>query len=659
MNVTELARILKITPQELRYYLPKYGFDVGAKAIKINKIVAKRVIKEWPQIRKKIAYEKREAERIEAEKKAQTPKEIKKVEVGAYITVRDFAEIGALQISEVLAQLMKNGIFASLNEKIDHETAWLIGQELGVDVKKKDKNEHEEEQSDNQRDKLKEILKAEDKDNLIDRAPVIVVMGHVDHGKTKLLDAIRRTDIVGEEAGGITQHIGAYQVKRKDKFITFIDTPGHEAFTAMRSRGAKIADIAILVVAADDGVKPQTIEAFKIVQAAKIPFVIAINKIDKPGADIDRTKQELANKLGITPEDWGGKTICAPISALKGEGINDLLDIVLLLADTEIDTMKANPRAKAVGSIIESHLDKGAGPVATILVQNGTLNQGDDLILEKINIGRVRNLKNYNGENIVKALPSQPAQIVGLKTLPQVGDLIEVGKGLKVKARKMRLSGTSKVKVHEIESENDENIQTINLVIKGDVLGSIEAIEESLAKINLKDVRTKIIYKGLGNIAENDITRAEAANGRVIGFNVKLLPAMEEIARDKKVEIKLYSIIYDLINELKEEMKGMRKVKYERVYLGMIEVLEIFRTDKDFQIIGGVVQQGKVENGSEIEVFREDEYEGKGNLVQLQSAKQEVSYVEKKEECGMRFEGDTVVQKGDTLKFYKMEEVKE
>ena len=657
MNVTELARILKITPQELRLWLPKYGFDVGQKAIKINKTVAKRVIREWPTIRRKIEIEKENEMEKEKAKQKEIVREKVEVEIPALVTVREFAQIGNLQISEVLQALMKNGIFASLNERIDFDTAWLIGSGLGLDVKKKDDDAQDEVKVEN---RLKEVLDKENEEDMISRAPVIVVMGHVDHGKTKLLDAIRRADVVAEEAGGITQHIGAYQVEKNKQKITFIDTPGHEAFTAMRSRGAKIADIAILVVAADDGVKPQTVEAYKIIEAAKIPFVVAINKIDKEGADIEKTKQELSTRLKITPEDWGGKTVCAPISALKGEGVSNLLDMVLLVAETELETMKANPEAGAIGSIIESHLDRGAGPVATILIQNGTLKVGDNLMLNGVNIGKVRRLKDYLQKNIDEAGPSTPAQLIGLKVLPQVGDFVEVGVGEKMKARKMRFSQqrTSGASFKK-EVEEDENVKKVNLIVKGDVLGSVEAIEESLAKINTKEVRTKIIQKGLGNITEGDVKQAEAAKARIIGFNVKVPPVMQELAREMKVEIKLYSVIYDLINELKEEMKDLVDPKFERVDLGFLEILEVFRTEKKFQIIGGVVRQGKIESNSLIEVHRDKERIGRGKLAQLQSAKQDVKFVEKKDECGLRFEGDIVVEVGDILKFYKNVEVKE
>lgn len=655
MNVTELARILGITPQELRDDLPPFGFSVGQKAIKINRNVANKIIKEWPVLKKKIAHKKQEQEKEKQAEIEEKKKLInKKIEIPNLITVRDFTQISGIPLNTVLSELMKNGIFASLNEKIDFDTAWLIGSELGMEVKLKDGIEEKE------NTKLKDILKGEEEKNMLTRPPVIVVMGHVDHGKTKLLDAIRKTDVVAGEAGGITQHIGAYQVKRKGQIITFIDTPGHEAFTAMRSRGAKIADVAILVVAADDGVKPQTIEAFRIIKAAKIPFVVTINKIDKEGANIDKVKQELSSQLKIIPEDWGGETICSPISALKNEGIDDLLDMVLLTAETIGENIKANPEAKAIGTIIESHIDKGAGPVATILVQNGTLKFGDQLMLNNVHIGKVRNLKNYLGQEIKSAEPSSPVQIIGLKAMPKIGDLVEVGDGTRINYKKIKAMANKKElsAVKQQGEEENSSLKKINLIIKSDVLGSAEAIEESLEKINTSEIKIKIVRKGLGNINENDIKRAEAVKGTIIGFNVKTPPEIETIAREKNIMIKNYSIIYDLINDMKEKIANMTDIKMEKVELGKLEVLAIFRNEKNGQILGGKVIEGLIESDSQIEIFKKDEFMGDGKLTKLQAGKQDVHIVEEGEECGIQFKGNPVAEVGNVIKFFKEKEVK-
>jgi len=650
MNITELARMLKITPQELRDILPQLGFHIGQKAIKINRSEANKIIKNWPKYKRKMEELKKEEEKEELEEKKETITK-KVITIPQYITVKELANIAGVPISAVLAELMKNGIFGSLNEKIDYETAWLIGSELNLDIKLKEEEGKEIKTEEN---KLKKVLDKENKADLRPRPPVIVVMGHVDHGKTKLLDAIRRTHIVDEEAGGITQHIGAYQVTRRKQLITFIDTPGHEAFTAMRSRGAKIADIAILVVAADDGVKPQTTEAFKIIEAAKIPFVVAINKIDKPEADIEKTKQELSNKLKIMPEDWGGKTICVPISALKGTGIDDLLDMVLLTAETEAKNIKANPKTSAIGTIIESHIDKGAGPVATILIQNGTLNAGDMLLFNKVNIGKVRSLNNYRGEKIGNAEPATPVQIIGLKTMPQVGDIIQVGEGKKIKRKKTKiLTKITTAAKTEKEIEEEENIKKINIVIKSDVFGSAEAIEESLEKINIPEVKVKIIHKGLGNITDGDIKRAEASGAKIIGFNVKTPPIIEELSREKNITIKLYNIIYDLINDIKKEMILLVEPKSKRVDLGKIKVLAIFRTEKNSQIIGGKIINGIAETGAQIEILRKKNLIGMGKLTKLQSGKQDVSTVDINQECGLQYEGKETIEVGDILMLHK------
>jgi len=593
MNVTELARKLKVNPQELREMLPRMGFHVGQKAIKVDPKTAQRIISQWPSLIKEL---KAKDEKLKKEEKEEEiKKEDKKIiPIPAFIIIRDFAEISNIPINKVLKELMNNGVFASMNEKIDFETAAIIGDSLGLEVKLDEKSKEE---TGGDEKKIDEVLKKEDKNKLATRPPVIVVMGHVDHGKTKLLDAIRRTDVVAGEHGGITQHIGAYQVTRKKRLITFIDTPGHEAFTAMRSRGARIADVAILIVAADDGVKPQTVEAFNIIKAAGIPFVVAINKIDKPEADINKTKQELSTQLGITPEDWGGKTICVPISAKAGTGIDEILDMLLLVADTETKNIKANPTSQAIGTIIESHVDKNTGPVATILIQNGTLKIGDQLCTQGNICGKVRALKDYTGENIKEAPPSTPAKIIGLKIAPTVGDILEVGEGKRVKGKLEKLTKKSSiVKINGKEDKNAETAKKINLIIKSDVLGSAEAIEESLMKINTEEVQVKIINKGLGNIIEGDIDRAEGTSAEIIGFNIKMTPQIETLAREKNIQVHIFNVIYDLIEYVKGEMQKLIIAKIEKVNLGRLKVLAIFKTGNKDQIVGGKVLDGQIKN---------------------------------------------------------------
>ena len=663
MNLTELARILKITPQELRDTLPQIGFDIGQRAIKIDNRTAQKIIKTWHNLIKQLeAQKKKIADNQSLNADEETKEQNKKIFVSKFITVRDFSAISQIPVNIVLAELMKNGIFVSMNEKIDFDTAEIIGHDLNLEVKFKEKSDELNEEINSSENKLVKILEQENKNQMVSVSPVVVIMGHVDHGKTQLLDAIRNTNVVKGEAGGITQHIGAYQKKRKNKLITFIDTPGHEAFTAMRSRGAKVADIAVLVVAADDGVKPQTIEAFRIIKSAKIPFLIAINKIDKAGADINKTKQELSSQLNISPEDWGGKDVCVLVSAIQKTGITDLLDIILLIADMEAENIKANPNSAAVGTVIESHIDKGAGPIVTILVQNGTLNIGDQLCYDNKIYGKVRSMKNYQDENIQKATPSTPVKILGLKILPKIGDILEAGDGKRIKKKiysSMQNVDNKFITKQQVDSQSSKNkeennkIKNLYVIIKSDTLGSAEAIEESLEKINTEELRVKIIHKGLGNITEGDISRADNSNAQIIGFNVKIPPQINDLIRNQCVQINIFNIIYDLIKHTKIELQKLIKPTIQRVDVGKLKVLQIFRTEKDCQIIGAKVLDGKAEIENSIEIIRNKYIEGCGKLIKLQSGKQDVKFVEKNQECGIKYEGKPIIQKDDILLCYK------
>jgi translation initiation factor IF-2 len=652
MNVSELARRVRVSPNELLSLLPEFGFDIGKKAIKIDDRTAQKIIMSWNRL-----YDnyQRQLEKKEAELKIASGiiEEKKLVSIPAFVSVRDFAAISNLPVNRVIAELMKNAIFVSLNERIDFETASIIGSDLNLDVHLLDEKESASLADDNN---LIEDTYEADKGEMKTRAPVIVVMGHVDHGKTKLLDAIRRTDVVAGEAGGITQHIGAYQVVRRGKPITFIDTPGHEAFTAMRSRGAKVADIAILVVAADDGVKPQTIEAFRIIESAKIPFLVAINKIDKPEANVDKTKQELSSQLGIMPEGWGGKTICVGVSALNGEGVNDLLDMILLTADMEASHIRANPDSSAIGTIIESRVDKGEGPVATILVQNGTLRIGDNLAFQNQYFGKVRALKNYLGERIAEAGPSNPARIIGLKIAPSVGDILVVGEGEKIKLKKFQRP--EEFFRHSAEAkESGDGAKKIFVILKADVFGSAEAIEESLEKINTDEVKIKVLHKGLGNISEGDLQRAEAGNAKLIGFHVKASPLIEEQIRTRNISVKFYSIIYDLINDFKKELEQLSSPHIKRIDLGKAEVIALFKAEKSTQIVGARVVSGKVEAGSEAEILRKKENAGSGKISGLKIGKETVREVAEEQECGLQIENAPQIEIGDMLIVYRQDKI--
>ena len=660
MNITELARKLQITTQELKDVLPTLGFDIGQRAIKVDDRQAHKIIESWPLLKKEL--EKRKAAELAKlapeEEAGAAVKEKVKVKLPQVITVREFAARLNLPVTGVIKELMKNGILASLNERIDYETAAIVAEDMGFLV---EKVLEDETSGDFVGDKVKELMGKDEKSTLRPRPPVVVVMGHVDHGKTKLLDAIRKTHVMESEAGGITQHIGAYQATYKDRILTFIDTPGHEAFTAMRSRGAKIADIAILVVAADDGVQPQTKEAIKIIEAAKIPFLVAINKIDKPEANIEKIKQELA-ALNLIPEDWGGKTICVPISAKQMTGIDGLLDMVLLIADMEKEKIVANPVRCALGTVIEAHIDKGEGPVATVLVQAGTLGKNENLTIDNVVYGRVRAMKNFRGEIVKEAGPGTPVKILGLKAAPQVGDILEVKSDLGECQRKIKATYTQRdqVTVKKSTEEEEKKKKKLNVILKTDVLGSLEALLASFEKMDYPTVSLEIVSRGLGNITEAEVLQAEAIGAKIFGFNVLMGPNVEELARDKGVEIKIFNIIYNLIDEVKKGLEALLEVEIIRTELGKMKVVAIFRTEAASMIVGGKVEEGKINfdtkaNPVKIKVLRKQEEIGEGILLQLQSAKSEVKEVAAGQECGIKFKGKPIIQVGDTLVFYKEE----
>lgn len=664
MNVTELARRLKIPTQELREMLPKLGFDIGQKAIKVDDKQAQEIIKNWRRLmfeyNKKEEYRRRKEE---LERKAhQGEIEKKDVVLPQILTVREFAAVLSLPVNTVIAELMKNGIMASLNERIDFETAAIVAGDLGFNVQEQD-GHHDDGTSD---DKLKKILAAQ-KEGGEERPPVIVIMGHVDHGKTKLLDTIRTANVIDTEAGGITQHIGAYQVYRKNRLITFIDTPGHEAFTAMRSRGAKVADIAILIVAADDSVKPQTVEALRIIQNAELPMIVAINKIDKEEANLEKTKTDLS-QYNLIPEDWGGKTIMVPISALNGTGVDELLDMILLTADLHKEELQADSTLPAAGTIIESHVDKGEGIVSTVLVQAGTLRIGDIISINGNYYGKVRSMKDHTGVDVNEVPPSKPVKIIGLKIQPKVGDLLEVpesAKDVNKKTKKYSLekSQTSSILLRKSEEDAEAGKQVLPIVIRADVLGSLEAIIESLEKIESEYIKTQVISKGLGNITENDVKMAESSDALLIGFHINNPPSIEMIAREHGVSILQYDIIYKLIEDIKELMEQRIGEEIVRKDFGKLEVIAIFKTEKKAMILGGKVIEGTLEFNpkkfeTKVTVTRNGEYVTEGLLQELQEGKQQVNMVQAGSECGIRFAGRPEIQNGDILEMYTEEKVK-
>jgi len=653
MNVSELARKLHINSVDLLSILPEYGFDIGKRAIKVDDRIARKIMDQWPEIQR---IELRKAQIKQEEERALHKETVvkKKVEIPPLITVRDFATLVEKPVNIVIKELMKNGVMASLNQKIDFETASIIADDLDVEVIPIE-GEIEEETS----QKLKDALAKEEKVNLLSRPPVVVVMGHVDHGKTKLLDAIRTTNVMEGEAGGITQHIGAYQVTKKNQVITFIDTPGHEAFTAMRSRGAKIADIAILVIAANDSIKPQTLEAIKIIQQAGLPMIVAINKIDLEDANVEKVKQDLA-QLNLIPEDWGGKTICVPISAKKGLGIDEILDMVLLVADMEKEKIVANPQADAIGTVIEAHIDKGEGPVATVLVQNGTLKRGDNICINDNFIGKVRAMRDYINKDTLAAPPSSPVKIIGLKYAPVVGDIVqsvcEIDKSHK-KFKAFDLRSDKSMVSHSVQSDEDQENAALkyNVILRADVLGSLEVLIESLAKLETEDVKIKVVAKGLGNINDNDVAAAESAGAIIFGFNVKPTLSAADLAREKKVTIKTYQVIYHMLEFVEVEIKKLKKQVVVRNIMAKVSVLAIFKTENKSMIVGGKVLSGKIEANSQVDISRNNEFIDSGDILEIRAGKEVIKEAVEGSEIGIAYKGKPVIAVGDILEVYREE----
>ncbi len=653
MNLSELARRLSTTTQELREKLPALGFDIGARAIKVDDHVAQQITEKWSEVKRKERVQEKFAKQLgEPTEEVAAPVAqvaVKMVALPPVVTVRDFAERLNLPLTSVIRELMKSGILATVNDRIDYNTAAIVAEDLGQTAEPEEKKDSAQDMA--MLDRLQEVIASEDKENLRPRPPVVVVMGHVDHGKTKILDSIRKTHVMEGEAGGITQHIGAYQVEKKGRKITFIDTPGHEAFTVMRSRGAKVADIAILVVAADDGVQPQTKEAINIIQAAKLPFVVALNKIDKAEANLDRVKTQLA-ELGLNPEDWGGKTIMVPVSARAGTNIDQLLEMVLLVADLEKEKIMANPARLAIGTVIESHVDKGAGPVATVLVQSGTLKTGDLLGVRGIFYGRVKIMKDWKGEIIKEGNPGQPVVVLGFKVAPAVGDIAEVSAlQATLEQKRMRVASEAPTRVVKAKEEEAHKV-TLNIVLKTDVLGSLEAILGMFEKLEHIEVGVKVIGKGLGSVTDADVSQAAAGNGMVFGFNVPVTTMAENVGREKNVEIKRYTIIYDLYDEIRARLETLLPKETFITELGKLEVRGVFRRESGMTIAGGIVTEGKLSAGAKLRIARGEEYIGEGSIMEVQSGKQTAKEVRGGQECGIKIQSKIKLEIGDRLEAY-------
>ena len=581
--------------------------------------------------------------------------ELKEITIPEKISVKDLATELKKTSAEVLKQLINLGIMANLNQDLDFDTAYLVADSFGVTAKKKEEVKDEDILFDDSEDK---------EEDLEPRPPVVVVMGHVDHGKTSLLDAIRKTNVIGGEAGGITQHIGAYKVTINGREITFLDTPGHEAFTSMRARGAQITDIAILVVAADDGVMPQTIEAINHAKAAEIPIIVAVNKIDLPNANVERVKQELM-KYDLVPEEWGGSTIFVPISAKNNVNIDNLLEMVLLEAD--MLNLRANPNKQSKGTVIEARLDKAKGPIASVLVQRGTLNVGDTVIVGT-SIGNIRTMKNDKGKNVKAAGPSTPVEITGLKEVPEAGDIFyevkneKVAKHLiekrKLAEREKAIANTDVVTLDNLfEKMENEKLKVFNVIVKTDVQGTAEAMKTSLEKLSNDEVKVKVLHSSAGGVSESDVELAKAANAMIIAFNVRPVGNARKLAEKEGVEIKQYSVIYQALEDVENAMKGMLAPKFKEINIGNAEVRQVFKVSNVGTIAGCYVTDGKVARNAGVRVIRDGVVIHEGKLISLKRFKDDAKEVSKGFECGMQIEDFDDIKEGDTIEAYIQEQI--
>ncbi len=571
------------------------------------------------------------------------------------IMVSELASRLKVTAAEVVKKLMLLGMMVTVNQTVDYDTAAIVAEEMGISASKEVVVTIEERLFDEEEDS---------EETLVGRAPVVCVMGHVDHGKTSILDAIRHTNVTTGEAGGITQHIGAYRVKAQGQDITFLDTPGHEAFTAMRARGAQATDIAILVVAADDGIMPQTIEAISHAKAAGIDIIVAINKMDKPTANPDAVKQELT-KYELVPEEWGGDVICVPVSALTGFGISDLLDNVLLVA--EVKELKANPKRRAKGIVIESKLDKGRGPVATVLVQNGTLRSGD-IVIAGTSVGRVRAMTDHNGRSLKEAGPSVPVEIIGLAEVPASGDEFnavadermarELADQRRAKVKEENFKANARANLNDLFAQISEGVKQLNVIVKADVVGSAEAVKQSLEKISNDEVKVCVIHAAAGGIREGDVTFAAASNAIIVGFNVRPDKVALDSAERQNVDIRTYRVIYDCINEITDAMKGMLAPEFKEVLLGHAEVRQTIHVPGVGTIAGSYVQDGKVTRAAMIRVVRDGIVIFEDKISSLKRFKDDVKEVAQSYECGIGLERFNDIKVGDVLEAYIMEEVK-
>ncbi|MDK2784263.1 MAG: translation initiation factor [Bacillota bacterium] len=689
LRVYELAKELKVSSKDLMELLPEFGVKVKNHMSTLEDDLVEQVrdslgvseVSDLPEVVTELEIEEEKGRRRlekrprpkgkgkegraerppradrpkeRAPKKEPEPGEAKEIELPERLTVQELAARLGRPGSQVVKLLFAQGIMAGLNQTIEFDVAAQVAGSMGFTVKRAPEPEPE-------------TPPAEEEDrpeDLRERPPVVTVMGHVDHGKTSLLDAIRNTRVTAQEAGGITQHIGASVVEHNGRKIVFLDTPGHEAFTAMRARGAQVTDIAVLVVAADDGVMPQTVEAINHAKAAGVPIIVAINKIDKPGARPDLVKQQLT-EYGLVAEEWGGDTICLPVSAVRKEGIEDLLEMILLVADMQ--ELKANPNRPAVGTIIEAQLDRGRGPVATVLVQKGTLRVGDAVVAGTA-AGRVRAMINDKGQRVSTAGPSEPVSVLGFSEVPQAGDLLKVVRDEKTaraladqakeRLREKELKLSPRLTLDELYQRIQEGkVKELNLVVKADVQGSVEAVSQALEKLSNPEVKVKVIHGGVGAITETDVMLAAASSAIIIGFNVRPEGKAAQAAEEEKVDVRLYRVIYDAIDDVKAAMQGLLAPKLREVSLGRAEVRAIFHVPKAGTVAGCYVQEGKFTRDAAVRLIRDGVVIYEGKVASLRRFKDDVREVAAGYECGITLANFQDIKEGDVLEAFRMEEV--
>lgn len=665
VRIYEIARELDITSKDLMEKIKDLNIDVKSHMSSLSneeaELIKELLVNEEEEIIKTEKDQDNNSIQDKSEQIEEVEEELATFEIGNEIVVKDLADKLDVKPSQVITKLITEGIMASQNQAIDFETASLVAMEFGVLLSL----EENEEEIEIEEEIMADLDYEDKKEDLKSRPPVVTVMGHVDHGKTSLLDAIRESHVTTSEAGGITQHIGASVAKINDKQLVFLDTPGHEAFTSMRARGAKVTDIAILVVAADDGVMPQTLEAISHAKAAEVPIIVAINKIDKPTANLDRIKQELVEN-DLLPEDWGGETITVPVSAKERKGIDELLEMVILVA--EMQELKANPNRKAIGVVVEAQLDKGKGPLATVLIQKGTLKVGD-MVVSGTASGRIRAMLDHKGKNIKKAGPSIPAVILGLSEVPNAGDLIyavtdektarHYASERKNQLRERQFKLDDRVTLENLfDTIKEGDIQDLNIIIKADVRGSMEALSQSLQKLDIKEeVKVNMIHGGIGGITESDIMLAAASNAIVIGFNVRPNLNALEVAKRENVDIRTYRVIYEAIEDIQKAVKGMLAPDIVEEVQGRAEIRATFRLPNGNSIAGIYVVNGKITRNSKVRLLRDDIVIFEGTISSLKRFKDDVREVASGYEAGIGLDGYNDLKEGDMLEAYILKEV--